>query len=113
MSELQSITSEKNTIKINGEEREIKFGFSAWAEIEKKYGSVSNFKKIVKDIQERPFATIPELIYIGLKDKSGVTKENVLDDYGLKDMEEISNILYRLLYGSMPTINDDSENKKK
>ena len=68
-----------------------------------------NFKKIVKDVQERPFATIPELIYIGLVDKSGVTKETVLDDYGITDMDYISEILYKALYGSVPT----EENKKK
>ena len=109
MSESDKITPSKITIKIKGEEREIKFGFSAWAELEKKYGTVSNFKKIVKDVQERPFATIPELIYIGLVDKSGVTKETVLDDYGITDMDYISEILYKALYGSVPT----EENKKK
>ena len=108
MSELDKITPSKITIKIKGEEREIKFGFSAWAELEKKYGTVSNFKKIVKDVQERPFATIPELIYIGLVDKSGVTKETVLDDYGITDMDYISEILYKALYGSINT-----EKKKK
>ena len=109
MSELDKITPSKITIKIKGEEREIKFGFSAWAELEKKYGTVSNFKKIVKDVQERPFATIPELIYIGLVDKSGVTKETVLDDYGITDMDYISEILYKALYGSELT----EKNKKK
>lgn len=109
MSELEKIKPTKVTIKIKGEDREIKFGFSAWAKLEEKYGKVSNFKKIVDDIKEKPFATIPELIYIGLVDKSDVTKENVLDDYGISDMEEISQILYSALYGSIP----QEENKKK
>ena len=46
--------------------------------------------KLQKKIEERPFATIPHLLYIGLIDKEGVTEENILDEYGLADIEKIS-----------------------
>lgn len=108
--ELKKVKPTVVTITIDGKERQIKFGFSAWAMLEEKYGGMKNFKQIVNDINERPFATIPELVYIGLVDKSGVTKETVLDDYGLYDMPELSKKIEAALYGSVP---EADESKKK
>lgn len=107
--ELEKIEPTNCTLKIAGKERQIKFGFSAWAKIEKTYGSVSNFAQIEKDMQEKPFETIPKLIYIGLVDKEGVTEETVLDDYGFEDIELISKVLTQAMVGSLPV----DKSKKK
>lgn len=111
MSELEKVKPTKTTLKIHGKEREIRYGFSAWAELEEKYGGIENFSKIEDDIKQRPFKTIPELIYIGLVDKTDVTKENCLDDYSMGDLENIVNILEKSLYGSLPK--EGSEKKRK
>lgn len=108
--ELTKIEPRKFMLKIGGREREIKFNFSAWKEIEIKYGSVNNVQQLVEDISERPFQTLPEIIYISLVDKEGVTKENCLDEYGLRDMQEITNIITQALNSSLPA---DVVNKKK
>lgn len=104
----ENITPVTSTLRIKGKDREIKYNFSAWREIEKKYGSIGNLAQLDKDVQEKPFETIPELIYAGLVDKEGVTKENCLDDYTMADMQEISTVLFTALYGSLP-----KEEKKK
>lgn len=106
--ELSKIKSEKNTIKIKGKEREVKFNFSVWAKLEEEYNGLESFEQIEKDITEKPFRTIPHLIYLALQDKEGVDESNVLDEYGLSDMPEISKVLYSALYGSLP-----EGNKKK
>lgn len=102
MAELDKIKEEKVTLKIKGREREIKFGFSAWAKIEEELGGLDNLTKLQEQIEKYPFKTIPHLIYIGLSDKEGVTEENVLDDYGLADVEKITVVMEKALYGSLP-----------
>lgn len=113
MKELDKVTVTRPKLKIGGREREIRFGFSAWAEIEKKYDGIKNFAKIEKEIQAYPFRTIPELIYIGLQDKEGVTKENCLDEYSMKDIQEITKVLQSALYGSLPNDDEEKEDLKK
>ena len=100
--ELDKIQPEKITLMIHGEEREIKFGFSAWAAIEREYGGIQNIDKIQKEIEEKPFETIPYLVYIGLTNKEGVNRETVLDEYGLNDILMITEKLTQALYGSLP-----------
>jgi hypothetical protein len=100
--ELEKVKSEKVTLVIHGVEREIRFGFSAWAKLEEEYGGLQNLEKMQKQIEERPFKYIPHLLFIGLVDKEGVTEENILDDYGLGDIEMISDVFNRALYGSLP-----------
>lgn len=108
--ELTKIEPRKFMLKIGGREREIKFNFSAWKEIEKKYGSVNNVQQLVNDISEKPFQTLPYIVYVSLVDKEGITDENCLDEYGLGDMQEISDIVTQALNSSLPK---DIKNKKK
>lgn len=118
--ELDKVTSDKVTLMIHGKEREIKFGFSAWAKLEKEYGGFANFVDIQKDIEEKPFETIPHLLFIGLSDKSAytdktgrefpeVTENNILDEYGLNDIQMISEIFTKALYGSLPKGEDEKK----
>lgn len=106
--ELDNVKAEKITIKIGGKEREIRFGFSAWAVLEREYGTIQNLQKAMEqDITEHPLEKIPHLLYIGIVDKEGLKadgyiEENLLDDYGFGDMEYISGIFGRALWGSIP-----------
>lgn len=109
MSELEKVEKKDVTLVIGGRERVLKYGFSAWAQLEKRYNGVKNLDKMEQDIQEKPFETIPFLIYIGLQDKEGVTEENVLDDYGMGDIQEVSEVLYSALYGSLPKAEEEKK----
>ena len=100
--ELEKIEPEKVTLKIQGREREIKFGFSAWAKLEKEFGGIKNLSKLQKKIEEEPFTTIPKILFLGLVDKEGVTEDNILDEYGLNDMQYIAEKFNKALYGSLP-----------
>lgn len=111
--ELNKVKPEKLTLFIQGKEREIKFGFTAWAKLEEEYNGIQNLEKMQKQIEERPFKYIPHLLFLGLKDKSAftdseghkypeVTEENILEDYGLKDIQKVTEIFSRALYGSLP-----------
>ena len=119
--ELNKVQPEKVTLFIHGKEREIKFGFSAWGKLEKEYGGIQNLEKMQKQIEETPFETIPHLLFIGLKDKSSftdskgnkypeVTEDNILEDYGMNDIQMISEVFTKALYGSLP---QSSETEKK
>lgn len=110
MTELEKIEPKKTVLKIGGRERELKFNFSAWKEIEKKYGSVNNIEALVKDIQDKPFQTLPEIVYITLIDKEGLDKESCLDEYGMREMQDIINTVTKALTDSLPT---DKASKKK
>ena len=100
--ELDAIKGEKVTLFIHGKEREIKFNFSAWAKIEKEYGGLDHMEELQKEIEERPFSTIPHLLYIGLIDKEGVTEDNILDDYGMNDIKMVMEKFTKAMYGSLP-----------
>ena len=100
--ELDKVQSEKITLNIGGREREIKFGFSAWAKLEKEFGGLQNLDKLQQKIEAEPFNTIPHLIYIGLVDKEGVSEETVLDAYGLNDIQFVTEQFQKALYGSIP-----------
>ena len=100
--ELDNVRGEKVTMMIHGKEREIKFGFSAWAKLETEYNGLKNLEKLQKEVEEKPFNTLPHLLYIGLVDKEGVTEADILDDYGLADIEMISDVFNRAIYGSLP-----------
>jgi len=101
--ELEKIEPIKHSLFIGGREREIKFNFSAWKEIEKKYGSVNNVQQLVKDMSEKPFQTLPEVVYISLMDKEGLEKETCLDEFGLAEMQNITNVVTEALKDSLPT----------
>lgn len=102
MNELEKVKPEKVTLMIHGKEREIKFGFSAWAKLEKEYNGLQNLEKMQKDVEERPFTVIPHLLYIGLVDKEGVDEETILDEYGLNDIQMITDVFNRAINGSLP-----------
>lgn len=110
MEELEKINPEKVTLFIHGKEREIKFNFSAWAKLEKEFGGLKNLTKLQEQVENEPFTVIPHLLFIGLQDKEGVTEENILDEYGLADIEMISEVFNKALYGSLPK---EDESKKE
>lgn len=106
--ELDNVKPDKVTLKIKGKEREIFFGFSAWAKLEKEMGGLKNLTKLQEQIENEPFNTIPHLLYLGLVDKEGVTEDNVLDEYGLNDIQMVTEKFTKALYGSLPV---DKEKK--
>lgn len=117
--ELEKVSNEKITLMIHGKEREIKFGFSAWAKLEKEYGGIKHLDKMQKELEETPFEKIPHFIFLGLKDRSAfvdskgneypeVTEENILDEYGMGDIPMITEILTKALNNSLP----EDEGKK-
>ena len=122
--ELDKVKPEKVMLKIQGKEREIKFGFSAWAKLEKEFGGLKNLDKLQEQIENEPFNVIPHLMYMGLVDKSAytdekgftypeVTEENILEEYGLADMELVIGVFEKALYGSMPEDNSKKSKKKE
>jgi hypothetical protein len=110
--ELEKVDSKKVTIKIKGKERELKFGFKAWAILEREYGGIKNIIHLQKAVEERPFETLPHLLYIVLVDKEGITEETILDDYGLADIEYISEQFAKALYGSLPEVEEKKAGKE-
>ena len=111
--ELEKVDAKKVTIKIKEKERELRFGFKAWAILEREYGGIKNIHHLQKAVEERPFETLPHLIYIGLVDKEGVDEDNVLDDFGLGDIDYISNKFAEALYGSLPEVEDEKKAGKE
>lgn len=103
VTELEKIEPKIYSLKILGEDREIKFNFSAWREVEKKYGSVNNVQQLVQDMSERPFQTLPEIVYMALVDKEGVTPEDCLNDYTMAEMKGIVETVSEALKSSLPS----------
>lgn len=103
VTELEKIEPKIYSLKIAGKDREIKFNFSAWREIEKKYGSVNNVQKLVQDMSEKPFQTLPEIVYMALVDKEGVTADDCLNDYTMAEMKDITEIVSSALKASLPS----------
>lgn len=105
--ELSKVEPEKIFVKIDGQDREIKFNFRAWAVLQEEYDGLNNFDKLQSDMEKKPFTTLPHLIWIALVDKEGLNEEHILDDYGLGDVEELSKKIEYAMSYSLP------ESKKK
>lgn len=118
--ELDKIVPERAKLMIHGKEREIYFNFNVWKQLQREYGKMDVLlPKITEDIQDRPFEVIPHLLFLGLEDKTAVneneeevTEENILDEYGLGDVEMISKVLQFAIYGSLPLTDEKKTNKK-
>jgi len=117
--ELDKIAPEKAKLMIHGKEREIYFNFNVWKKLQREYGKMDELlPKMTEDIQDRPFEVIPHLLFLGLEDRKAVneneedvTEENILDEYGLADVEMISKVLQSAIYGSLP-LDEKKTNKK-
>lgn len=118
--ELDKVSPEKVTLFIHGKEREIRFGFSSWGVIEREFGGMKHLEKLQEKIENEPFTTIPHLMFIGLVDKSAyvdekgnsfpeVTEDNILEEYGMGDMQKITEVFSKALYGSLPQDNDEKK----
>ena len=100
--ELENITEKKATLLIGGKERELAFRFSAWQKIEEKFG---NIQDVFSAVQKKPFTVLPELIYIGVIDKTGIKEADVLqflDQYGLEDLKDILTTVKAAMIASQP-----------
>jgi len=117
--ELDKIAPEKAKLMIHGKEREIYFNFNVWKKLQREYGKMDELlPKMTEDIQNRPFEVIPHLLFLGLEDRKAVneneedvTEENILDEYGLADVEMISKVLQSAIYGSLP-LDEKKTNEK-
>ncbi len=111
--ELEKVYPNKFEIKIKNKMREVKFGNLALAKIERKYGSVTNFKALQKDMEDKPMDTVPWLLSICIKDKSDIG-EGVddmliaLDDSDLM-ISDVSELLGEAMMSAMSRL----ENTKK
>lgn len=115
--QLEQVIPNRFSISIKGKEREIKFGNMALAKIERKYGSVSNFNALQKDMETKPMDTIPWLLSICMKDKSdiGDTIDDILEAFDDSDLliSDVAEILGEAMNSAMSRINDSGKKKAK
>lgn len=113
--QLEQVIPSNFTLMIKGKKREIKFGNLALAKIERKYGSVTNFAQLEKDMNEKPMDTIPWLLSICMKDKSDIGDEIddiliALDDSNLL-ISDVAEILGTAMNSAMSNLMSDGKKK--
>ena len=113
--ELEQVIPNKYELKLKGKVREVKFGNLALAKIERKYGSVTNFKALQKDMESKPMDTLPWLLSICIKDKSDIGESvddmlMALDD-GNISISDVSELLGEAMNSAMSRINGDGKKK--
>jgi hypothetical protein len=113
--QLEQVIPSNFTLMIKGKKREIKFGNLALAKIERKYGSVTNFAQLEKDMNEKPMETIPWLLSICMKDKSDIGDEIddiliALDDSNLL-ISDVAEILGTAMNSAMSNLMSDGKKK--
>ena len=113
--ELEQVIPNKFELKLKGKVREVKFGNLALAKIERKYGSVTNFKALQKDMESKPMDTLPWLLSICIKDKSDIGESvddmlMALDD-GDISISDVSELLGEAMNSAMSRINGDGKKK--
>jgi hypothetical protein len=111
MSELEQVKTKKTFITLAGKEREIKFGMVAFAKIEETYTDLDGMQKA---LVEKPFTTLPKVIYFAIKDKEGITEENIAEllDDGY-DMIGLKNMITAAIGSAMPTAKKGKGNPLK
>ena len=112
--ELNKVRKSGTVLFIQGKERTVDFNFSVWMQIEEESGNLSAFEKNVeKEMTEKPFKTLAHFFYLACSDKSSftdeegtffeeVTEKNVLSNYGLGDVEALTEIFYKEIENSLP-----------
>lgn len=113
--ELEQVIPNKYELKLKGKIREVKFGNLALAKIERKYGSVTNFKALQKDMESKPMDTLPWLLSICIKDKSDIGESvddmlMALDDSDIL-ISDVSELLGEAMNSAMSRINGDGKKK--
>lgn len=113
--ELEQVIPNKYELKLKGKVREVKFGNLALAKIERKYGSVTNFKALQKDMESKPMDTLPWLLSICIKDKSDIGESvddmlMALDDGDIL-ISDVSELLGEAMNSAMSRINGDGKKK--
>lgn len=113
--ELEQVIPNKYELKLKGKVREVKFGNLALAKIERKYGSVTNFKALQKDMESKPMDTLPWLLSICIKDKSDIGESAddmlmALDDSDIL-ISDASELLGEAMNSAMSRINGDGKKK--
>lgn len=113
--QLEQVIPSNFTLMIKGKKREIKFGNLALAKIERKYGSVTNFAQLEKDMNEKLMETIPWLLSICMKDKSDIGDEIddiliALDDSNLL-ISDVAEILGTAMNSAMSNLMSDGKKK--
>lgn len=113
--ELEQVIPNKYELKLKGKIRDVKFGNLALAKIERKYGSVTNFKALQKDMETKPMDTLPWLLSICIKDKSDIGESiddmlSALDDSDIL-ISDVSELLGEAMNSAMSRINGDGKKK--
>lgn len=115
--EFAKVAPSNFTLKLGGKERRIIFGCWALAQIEDKYGSLTenDLKKLEKDMTEKPLNTIPWLLSISIVDSEGLdlSKEALLkqiDNEGL-DIFEVTSAVSGAMTSSFGHIAGDAKKK--
>lgn len=113
--ELEQVIPNKYELKLKGKVREVKFGNLVLAKIERKYGSVTNFKALQKDMESKPMDTLPWLLSICIKDKSDIGESvddmlMALDDSDIL-ISDISELLGEAMNSAMSRINGNGKKK--
>ena len=102
--ELNEIKEKKFTIKLNGKDRKIKFGFGAWGDIEEKFDGIES---VMDALKKKPFTVIPQLLTFSIireKDET-ITDENViawLDEYDDMDIQTVMTVIVEAITASIP-----------
>ena len=87
------------------------------AKIERKYGSVTNFTKLEKDMQEKPMQNFPWLLSICLKDKEGIDESEdgilqAMDDSNVT-ISEVMNVISEAMQSSFSNMFPEEKKTQK
>lgn len=124
MSKLEDVRAPKPvTINLGGEERELQFDMNAYAELEKRYGSV---EKAMNTLQQGKMSDLRIVLWAGL-----IHNQAVLDEFtgepirynltpyqvgswikSAQQLEEVGNKLAEVMTGSMPDNPENTEETK-
>jgi hypothetical protein len=108
------IDTNKVFIKLKNKDWELKYTFSTWAILEKEYGGMKELAGLDEVIENKPFETLPRLVWLGLVDKEkaeaeGLNDKNLLDEYGIKDIPYITKQFNSAIFGSLPEPKDEEK----
>jgi hypothetical protein len=107
MSELKDVQPGKFFVTIGGEERELRYTYSAWAILEEKF---EDLDRVMNLLQSKPIAHLPILLYAGLRKREGVTEDLIRE--WLDDLDSVA-ALYGVLGVMTSAMTSTLPNEKK
>jgi hypothetical protein len=106
MGEREDVSKKKRIIYLGGQDREVRFGFTAWERIQDDFGDITGLAEKMKTDGPKTMLTLFEVCLVIPKEETRPSREQIrewLDEFDFGELIEMSKTLMSCVTKSVPT----------